>query len=218
MTGHRRSTHPNRKDPVPRFWAKVDTSDRDGCWLWTGSFRHQYGEFWLEGKREYAHRVSAFFACGRPLEPSDVVLHTCDNPPCVRPDHLVIGDVAANARDCSEKGRWCNQYRAGPNATGESPNLPTSPRWSVDALVDATGARSLYDLATKVTGQHHLDKGHRRVRGNLVAGARMGGITTARAVEYAEALRIDPETLWPEMGGTSGRDRLRLARQRRAAS
>ena len=102
-------------DPATRFWSKVDFSDPDGCWPWKGSYRHAYGEFWLNGTKAYAHRVAALLVFGA-LPDDSVVLHRCDNPACVRPDHLGVGDQTANMRDCSEKGRWRNQFAAGPNA------------------------------------------------------------------------------------------------------
>ena len=86
-----------------RFWAKVDqTGD---CWLWTG-LRHSngYGVGWANGGRMYAHRVSWLVANG-PIPAGLHVLHHCDNPPCVRPDHLFLGTATDNMRDMARKGR-----------------------------------------------------------------------------------------------------------------
>ena len=87
---------------MERFWSKVAKSD--GCWLWTAARNEQgYGEFSLDGKLQRAHRVSFYLAHGRWPEPN--ALHKCDNPPCVRPDHLFEGTHKENMADMTSKGR-----------------------------------------------------------------------------------------------------------------
>jgi hypothetical protein len=87
-----------------RFWAKVQKTD--GCWLWTGALMSKgYGSINM-GKRgvtALAPRVSWLLHYG--VMPTAWVLHHCDNPPCVRIDHLFLGDVQANADDMNAKGR-----------------------------------------------------------------------------------------------------------------
>jgi hypothetical protein len=63
-----------------------------------------YGEFKLRGASTYAHRVAAA-AAGINLKPDQVVMHTCDNPACCNPTHLVVGDHAMNVADRVAKGR-----------------------------------------------------------------------------------------------------------------
>lgn len=63
-----------------------------------------YANVWCRetGKKEKAHRLAFFRANGFwPV----VVIHTCDNPRCVNPAHLVAGDWATNNRDRASKGR-----------------------------------------------------------------------------------------------------------------
>jgi hypothetical protein len=52
-----------------------------------------------------AHRVTYMLMNG-PIPEDLVVRHTCDNPPCVRPDHLVVGTSGDNTQDCIERGRF----------------------------------------------------------------------------------------------------------------
>lgn len=85
-----------------RFWSKVqgDTS----CWLWLSTRRAGYGGFRIHGKYFAAHRVAWMLSCG-PIPHGLCVLHTCDNPLCVRPSHLFLGTKSDNRRDCVRKGR-----------------------------------------------------------------------------------------------------------------
>ena len=90
-----------------RFWPKVDKSG--DCWVWTASkFADGYGQFGISKMRKSnfrAHRVSWWIAYGEwPAEDMDLC-HKCDNPACVRPDHLFVGDRTTNMRDASAKGR-----------------------------------------------------------------------------------------------------------------
>ena len=91
----------------------------DSCWEWTGAkLPNNYGVLSFFGQRTYAHRVSyllfkdptfKLFQGGRNKEDSQHVLHICDNPCCVNPDHLRLGTPGDNMRDRDSKGR--NRYQ-----------------------------------------------------------------------------------------------------------
>lgn len=88
-----------------RFWTYVRRGE--GCWLWTGATDHAgYGRFHVlrDGKNGtmLAHRLSFAFANG--YLPT-CVCHHCDNPSCVRPDHLFPGTWRDNSVDMVRKGR-----------------------------------------------------------------------------------------------------------------
>ncbi len=90
------------------FWSKV--AKGEGCWTWTACrYTQGYGGFGIkyEGKwyLALAHRV-AYLLTHETLPPSAAVCHSCDNPACVRPDHLWLGTRKDNAQDCLAKGRW----------------------------------------------------------------------------------------------------------------
>jgi hypothetical protein len=87
------------------FWSQV-AYDPLGCWEWTGlRNRFGYGHLSWRGRSTGAHRVAFELANGRPPRPGLVIRHTCDNPPCVRPDHLLEGTYSENARDALDRGR-----------------------------------------------------------------------------------------------------------------
>jgi hypothetical protein len=87
------------------FWAGVLKTDT--CWLWQlGGHKLGYGEFRYEGIRHRTHIYSWELANGRSVPKGLVVRHTCDNPPCVRPDHLLIGSQAQNLADGVMRERW----------------------------------------------------------------------------------------------------------------
>lgn len=76
-----------------------------GCWLWVGAKKPGgYGNAWVDGHYENAHRLAYRLFIG-PIPPGLHVLHRCDNPPCVRPDHLFLGTDADNTDDMWKKGR-----------------------------------------------------------------------------------------------------------------
>ena len=88
-----------------RFWPKVDKRSPDECWNWVGQRDHQgYGRLKVGSKPARAHRISWMLSTGESAG-SLCVLHSCDNPTCVNPDHLFAGTHSDNMRDREAKGR-----------------------------------------------------------------------------------------------------------------
>ena len=91
------------KTAEARFWKKVNKTST--CWEWTAhKLYNGYGRFNIYGKTDYTHRISWQFATGK-YPTGEQVLHTCDNPACVRPDHLFLGTEKDNMADRNKKGR-----------------------------------------------------------------------------------------------------------------
>lgn len=102
-----------------KFWSKVDKSGE--CWIWKGSIQ-RYGNFSTPTGKIRAHRFAFELAYGQipPIIDKNgtglVVCHTCDNPLCVRIDHLWLGTQAENIADRHAKERDAhNAGRPGPD-------------------------------------------------------------------------------------------------------
>lgn len=86
-----------------RFWSKIDQTL--SCWLWTAATDDGgYGRFLFQGKNRQAHIVMWILMHGD-VPYGQVVMHTCDVPSCVNPDHLKLGTQAENIADCVSKNR-----------------------------------------------------------------------------------------------------------------
>lgn len=75
------------------------------CQPHEGPIRHGgYGYVTMDGRKYYAHRL-AWALCNGEDPGSRVVRHTCDNPICINPEHLVIGTHRDNMDDMMRRGR-----------------------------------------------------------------------------------------------------------------
>lgn len=81
-------------------------ADSNGCTVFTGGSRTRSGHRtkWIDGRTVGVHRFVWAHHHG-PVPAGLVVRHSCDNPPCVNLEHLLLGTVADNNRDRDERGR-----------------------------------------------------------------------------------------------------------------
>lgn len=87
-----------------RMKAKTEVN-KSGCHVWRGTHNNAgYGMVFYDSRWHMAHRLAWSLANG-PIPQGMLVMHTCDNPPCVNPEHLAIGTYADNSRDMVLKGR-----------------------------------------------------------------------------------------------------------------
>jgi hypothetical protein len=98
--------------PTAELLSRYDVAE-GGCWQWAGYKNHLgYGRAHIKvGERKYklvaVHRL-AFEHHRGPIPHGRVVMHICDNPACINPDHLKLGTQADNLADMRAKGRHPN--------------------------------------------------------------------------------------------------------------
>lgn len=137
-----------------RFWPKVDRHGPDKCWEWRASVtRHGYGKIGVAGRGHGfhvgAHRVSYEIHFGAIPEGLHV-LHRCDNPPCVNPDHLFLGTHQDNVNDMRAKGRGKCFRRLDEASVREIKRLvPTHTHRQI---------ADLFDISTSAV--QHIKRGH----------------------------------------------------------
>lgn len=101
-----------------RFEEKITKTNT--CWLWIGAKQYSgYGRFWNGKKLTGAHQYSYRLYKGE-IKEGLVVMHKCDNPSCVNPDHLNLGTTKDNLQDMYRKkrNRKLQTYTAGSNHHG----------------------------------------------------------------------------------------------------
>lgn len=105
-------------DPA-RFWSRVkkNSGPSGKCWEWTGHRNHDgYGRAWWNGRHILAHRL-AWLLNGHSVPNGLCLCHRCDNPPCVRPEHLFVATQKENIADSYAKGRQRTEWPLGEAAS-----------------------------------------------------------------------------------------------------
>lgn len=91
-------------DTFDVFFSRIKKTNY--CWFWLGTkIKKGYGLIISGRSQIFAHRFSWEVHNQKPVPEDMFVLHKCDNPPCVNPDHLYVGTIAQNMRDRDERKR-----------------------------------------------------------------------------------------------------------------
>ena len=98
------------------WFRSVSSVIASGCWIWTRyRIRDGYGRLTLNGRQVLAHRMVMHVSGGMTSkqfeDPVTIVMHTCDQPACVNPEHLRIGSQQDNIRDRDTKGRTAKHLK-----------------------------------------------------------------------------------------------------------
>ena len=212
-----------------KFWRKVNKTD--GCWLWTGTKNAWgYGTIGIrvlavDGKPAWrivrAHRVAYEMTVG-PIPAGAHLLHSCDTPACVRPEHLRPGTMQENIADMIERGRMPRGSQRGHAKLTESAvrqlrdEYAADPALSCRALGERYGIsmQTAYDVAAGRTWTHVGGPITRRKatlptpRRVTEEGARTilrRYLTGERGLDLAREFNVYPSTVWKIIEGRTWR-------------
>ncbi len=152
---------------IERFWSHVDKGPHPkGCWIWTASVTGSlgYGQFGIGNANMIrAHRFAWLLTRGK-IPAGLGVLHECDNPRCVNPDHLWLGTSQQNVKDMDEKRRrrapkgishW--QHKLDDEKVREIRKLYSTGKFSQRALANRYGViQQLVSLVVRREGWRHV--------------------------------------------------------------
>lgn len=156
------STEIKRRSVLEAFEASYTPEPNSGCWLWLGNrFRHRngYGAFTCRPHgifQQRAHRIAWKLFRGD-IDPARHVLHRCDNPSCVNPDHLFLGDQALNMKDKVRKGRQNRGHNHNfAKLTEGQARLILLDKSCADSIADAFGISraTVYDVKSGRSWKH----------------------------------------------------------------
>jgi hypothetical protein len=134
-----------------------------GCWEWLGCKNDRgYGMIGrkldrcgnvLEGQLR-VHRLSLELKLGRFIAKGLFAIHSCDNPPCINPEHLREGTLQENSLDCFLKGRKARGERSGPHI-----HRSTMPRGSANAMakLNEQQVATILSLLANGVGRRQLE-------------------------------------------------------------
>lgn len=131
--------------------------NENGCWLWSkycsSSTAGHYGGYGIVrhgGKLIKAHRLSYEFHIGI-IPQGKWVLHRCDTPQCINPDHLFIGTNQENQDDMYLKGRGKKSFGENHILSSLSDNLIRDIRWIYNNKMTINGIKKLFSIKSRST-------------------------------------------------------------------
>ncbi|WP_139234271.1 HNH endonuclease [Methylobacterium pseudosasicola] len=101
-----------------RLWTYIDRREPYECWPWVGAGNGTgYGRIRVQGRLYLPHRLVCADASGPladlPQHHGTVVRHSCDNPICCNPAHLITGTQRQNVEDTVNRSRFAKGWLPG---------------------------------------------------------------------------------------------------------
>jgi hypothetical protein len=187
---------------LDRFCARIRITER-GCWEWVAARAYYgYGHFCFRGRHFSTHRLIHMWMYG-PILPGIYVLHHCDNPPCVNPDHLYRGTQKDNVRDMFLRGRKRHLLRKGERRPSLLP--PDLLNWAVFARKNGMSFREIARWCEKPVPviKHEIRReiGRRTYRPHQIFKAEIGRIRELRTqgrshLAIAKELGVGETAIW----------------------
>lgn len=109
-----KNDYPLSEKNIARFWSNIDKKDGQECWLWTSTKdKDGYGKFKIRVKDKrfsyMAHRI-CYYLTNNFIVHNLIVRHTCDNPSCCNPSHLILGTYKDNSDDRRKRNRTFKKH------------------------------------------------------------------------------------------------------------
>lgn len=195
--------------PVPgtpievRFWLKVDKSNVEGCWLWKGASNGRGYGVMVKGRQRtyFAHRVAWEITYGE-IPAGLSVCHHCDNPSCVRVDHLFLGTQKDNMLDAWAKGHIAPpSLRPGfVNNNSKKTHCYKGHPLAGDNLYTSPNGRRTCRECGRAIKRKYADKKLAERRSKLVPVSALGVVEAGDDVQDALAVSDRPFEMIAELG------------------
>ncbi len=147
-----------------KFWRYANKKSKDECWIWSGHLRGKgYGHINHKHKNLSAHRVS-WTIHNESIPEGKLILHKCDNPACVNPNHLYIGTYGDNNMDRENRNPGTSGVPStiGPEATQKIIDLYSSGKYRQTELsmIYNLSRAQISRICTKKQGQRTIERGY----------------------------------------------------------
>ena len=116
------------------LYSRIEINNKTGCYEWTRNINSRgYGQFWYKGKMHLAHRAM-YEVHNNKIPKGLVIRHSCDNPKCCNPNHLIVGSHKENMKDMVDRKRQAKGINNGRSKI--TPEIVNEIRMSSDTQIN----------------------------------------------------------------------------------
>ncbi len=155
------------------IWGRVCESET-GCWEWQEGLSNGYPNATIDGKGWRVARLMFAIFYG-PLKNGECALHKCDNPACIRPDHLFAGTYSENNLDAVKKGRWVQGHPRWPRIVLNAVLARTIREEYATGTITQRGLSEKYGINPKTLCSLIIGQSWKKAGGPLGCPSRQGG-------------------------------------------